>query len=399
MRFISFGECNKYLIFPLIGGLCKLILNSIIYLIQYDLELDDHPFCEGINAGFGMGLAIIPYLIISKYSKNAKKKELEKHAEEVEKKKNPNLTKEKYIIIFLCSFLDFLQKILVFIFQHNIYNNIWLFDIIFLNLFDFMLNKNHLYKHHYLSGGIMLLFGIGFNAINLLNIKLNEIPLLFLSIFIEIIYSLTIVLAKNGIEYKFCSPFELTFYEGLFALFLNVVFLAISSYIPLSKNFTYLKLLSISEYNGRKYLDHFLSYFGNMSFIEALLFIITMLNRVFFNLFTHFTLKYFNSSHVVFILICGEISLDWQDKSAFEIASKAIIMIIELFMLLIFCERLELNFCGLDENTKRNMEKRLRLTIYDDESCDSKEIWKGLELSDNESRTSNQTSNNSFLGI
>ena len=45
------------------------------------------------------------------------------------------------------------------------------------------------------------------------------------------------------------------------------------------------------------------------------------------------------------------------------------------------------------------MEKRLRLTIYDDESCDSKEIWKGLELSDNESRTSNQTSNNSFLGI
>ena len=123
MRFISFGECNKYLIFPLIGGLCKLILNSIIYLIQYDLELDDHPFCEGINAGFGMGLAIIPYLIISKYSKNAKKKELEKHAEEVEKKKNPNLTKEKYIIIFLCSFLDFLQKILVFIFQHNIYNN------------------------------------------------------------------------------------------------------------------------------------------------------------------------------------------------------------------------------------------------------------------------------------
>lgn len=251
MRFISFGECNKYLIFPLIGGLCKLILNSIIYLIQYDLELDDHPFCEGINAGFGMGLAIIPYLIISKYSKNAKKKELEKHAEEVEKKKNPNLTKEKYIIIFLCSFLDFLQKILVFIFQHNIYNNIWLFDIIFLNLFDFMLNKNHLYKHHYLSGGIMLLFGIGFNAINLLNIKVNEIPLLFLSIFIEIIYSLTIVLAKNGIEYKFCSPFELTFYEGFFALFLNVVFLAISSYIPLSKNFTYLKLLSISEYNGR----------------------------------------------------------------------------------------------------------------------------------------------------
>lgn len=398
MRFISLGECNRYLIFPLIGGLCKLILNAIIYLIPGELTLDDHPFCEGINAGLGMGLAFIPYLIISKSSKYIKKREFEKHAEEVEKKKNPNLTKEKYIIIFLCSFLDFLQKILVFIFQHKIYNNIWLFNIIFLNLFDLMFDKNILYKHHYLSGGIMLLFGIGYNVINLLKIQVNQIPLLFLSIIIEIIYSLTIVLAKNGIEYKFCSPFELTFYEGFFALFLNAAFLAISSTTPLSKNFLYLNLLSISEYKGIKYLDHFYSYFANMSFVEVLLFIITMINRVTFNLFTHFTLKYFSPSHVVFILILGEISLDWIGKSIFEIVSNALIFIIELFFLLVFCERLELNFCGLDENTKRNMEKRLRLTLYDDDSRDSKEIWKGLELSENDSRTSNHTYN-SFLGI
>ena len=61
----------------------------------------------------------------------------------------------------------------------------------------------------------MILCGIGLNIINLYQMKLKDIPMLFLSILIEAtvsIYSLGIVLAKFGMDYKFCSPFEITFY-------------------------------------------------------------------------------------------------------------------------------------------------------------------------------------------
>ena len=76
-------------------------------------------------------------------------------------------------------------------------------------------------------------------------------------------------------DYRSCSPFEITFYEGFFALILNIIFLIFSTNIPLSENFKYTQLLKISEYNGKKYLDNFYTYLDNLSFIEVLLFLIT----------------------------------------------------------------------------------------------------------------------------
>ena len=400
MTFISLCEWNKYLFFPIIGGLSKLIVNIIVYIIPDKIQLDNHPFCSGINAGLGMSLAFIPYLIISKCPKkeiNNDKLSFEKLEEESEKNNNADLEKGKYIIIFFCSFLDFLQKILVFMFSSHIYNNIWLFNIIFLYLFSLMVDKFHLYNHHYLSGGIMILFGIGLNVINLLNIKINQIPYLFLSIFIEMIYSLCIVLAKNGIAHKFCSPFEITFYEGIFALALNIIFLVISSNIPLPKDFKFSNILNVSEYNGNKYLDNFYSYFPKMSLTEVVSFIVIMFGRASFNLFSHLTLKHFDIFHVLFILILGEIQLNWGGKKVYEIIITAVIFAIELFMLLIFCEIIELNFCGLDDNIKRNRDKIKNFIVSDDDSRDSKGIYKGINLNpdvDTDSKTSN-----SYLGI
>ena len=403
MVFISVTDWNKYLIFPLIGGINKLIINIIIYILPDKIHLDDHPFCSGINAGLGMSLAFIPYLIISKCPKNENNNDkitfekIDEETKKSEKNIDPDLKKGKYLIIFLCSFLDFLQKILVFMFSSHIFNNIWLFNIFFLYLFSLMVDKFHLYKHHYLSGGIMIFFGIGLNVINLLNIKVNQIPYLFLSIFIEMIYSLCIILAKNGISYKFCSPFEITIYEGIFSLVLNIIFLAISTNIPLSKYFKFSEILKVSEYNGNKYLDNFYSYFPKMGFTEILSFIVIMIGRVSFNLFTHLTLKHFDIFHVIFILIIGEIQLNWEGKTVYEIVITAVIFAIELFMLLIFCEILELNFCGLDDNIKKNRDKLQKFIVYDDDSKDSKEIYKVLDL-DRDVDTDSKTIN-SYLGV
>ena len=63
-------------------------------------------------------------------------------------------------------------------------------------------------------------------------------------------------------------------------------------------------------------------------------------------------------------------------------------------MLLVFCEIIELDFCDLALNTRKNIENRAKLKSEDenDESRDSKEIWDGLELSSE----SNSSINNSF---
>ena len=371
MKLINLGKCDKHLIYPLIGGISNFTVSLILVYYRDSVEINKHPFILGINAGFGMSLAIFPYIYFFKNSKIGKRGKIINNVKNYGKliERNNSLLKcEKYIILFLCAFLDFLQKILVFIFHYNITNNTWVFNIIFLNVFTSMLTKNKLYKHQYLSSGIMILCGIGLNIIFLYQMKTKDIPILFLSMLIEIIYSLAIVLAKYGMDFKFCSPFEITFYEGIFALILNAIFLSISSNIPLNEEFKYNDLLKISEYKGKKYLDNFYTYFEHLNYTEILLFILTMCGRLLFNLFSHITIKHFTSSHIFLILIMGEISsLVWSERSTGEVFIIGFIFFVEFVMILVFCEIIELNFFGLDKNTRKNIEERAKLENYEDD--------------------------------
>lgn len=397
MKILSFGECDKNLIFPLIGGVSKLIVNLIIYFFPDEVELDNHPFILGITAGMGMTLSIIPYLYIEKCDKKQKKKKLltsDKSLDEIEKKDDAKIKRNKYLFLFLCAFLDFIQKDLVFLFRSNDNNNIWMFNIIFLNVFSLIIIKNPIFRHQYLSLGIMVILGIVLNALDLQEMKLAYLPILFLNIFIEIIYSLEIVLSKYVLEYSKCSPFEITICDGLFSLICNIVILIITTNTPLDKNFKYKKVLKISEYEGEKYIDNFYVYINKMNFTEGLLFIVTMIGRLLFNLFVQYTLKHFNTSYVLLILILGDLTLDLLNKSALNLIMTVLILIFEFFMLFIFCEIIELNFCGLDKYTKRNIQDRIDKKKYgddddddeeeDDENKEDKEIWNGLELNSEE---------------
>ena len=390
MRLISIGKCDKHLIYPLIGGVSNLIINLILHYFEDYVALNKHPFMKGINAGFGMSLAIIPYIYNRKILKNNKRQKTLYNIKSLIRKNKTNalsIKYEKYIILLLCSFLDFVQKVLVFLFHYSINGNTWIFNIIFLNVFTSMLSKNKLYKHQYLSSGIMVLCGIGINILKLYPMELKYVPLFILAMIIEIIYTLAITLAKYGMDYKFCSPFEITFYEGFFALIFNIIFLIISTNKPLAEDFNYHNLFTISEYKGKEYLDNFYTYFEKFDLIEISLFIVSMLGRLLFNLFSHITIKYFTSSHVFLILIMGEISsLDFRNKNKDgRFIVSIIIFIIEFLMILIFCEIIELNFCGLEKNTKKNILQRTILAEYEDNNedeltNDSIEISDGLEL-------------------
>ena len=64
----------------------------------------------------------------------------------------------------------------------------------------------------------------------------------------------------------------------------------------------------------------------------------------------------------------GEISsLDWSQRSTSEALIIGIIFFIEFLMILIFCEIIELNFFGLEKNTRKNIEERAKLDKYKDD--------------------------------
>ena len=220
------------------------------------------------------------------------------------------------------------------------------FNIIIINVFQHMITKNQLYKHQYVSSCIMIFFGILLNIINLYGITLEDVPMVIVSVLLEVIYSIGIVLAKYGMDELFCSPFEITFYEGIFALILNIISLSIATNIsiPLEKYYYYFKLCKTTEYKGEFYLDNFYKYIDELDFFEALLFIVHMIARASFNLFSHITIKYYTSSHVILILILGEFFLSFREKTTKDILISFSIFFVELFMILIFCEIIELNF-------------------------------------------------------
>ena len=400
MPLISLGECNKKMIYPLIGGLGKLLVNIILHLFKDSSKLNNHPFLLGINAGFGLSFAIIPFLYIRKHTKTSAIENLNNtnktddiYVDHLFKRNDPIVKKEKYLLIFLCAFLYFIEETLVFIFSYKLETNFWIFNIVFLNVFTSLITKNQIYKHQYFSSGIMVLFGIGLNIINLYKIKAEDIPFLLLSMLIEIIFSLCIVLAKYGMDKLFCSPFEITFYEGIFCFIFNIILLFISTNISISteKISLFSDLFKLSEYNGKNYLDNFYTYIEEFNYLEVLLFIVHMFGRLIFNLFSLITIKNFTSSHAFIPLLLGEISIDWKNEKKIEQIIQVVIFVVELFMILIFCEIIELNFCGFEKNTRKNIKQRAEIAFFDECIDTFDDFGDGIELGSEKSSSFNKS--------
>jgi hypothetical protein len=313
----------------------------------------------GANAGLGLTLSIIPHIFIKiKYrginiQPRAIDKKLYLNKEYYKNYNEKSIKINKFFIILLAAFLDFFQKLLVFLFSYSIDNNVWIFNIIFLNVFSICILKTKLYKHQIISSSIMILLGIFLNILLLKDMTVEKIPALLLSIFIETIYSLSIVVSKYGMEHCFCSPLEINFYQGLFAFIVNVIFLSISTNIPVPNSSKLLKYLKHCEYKDKEYLDNFFAYLKYFKGKEIIMFIITMLSRWIFSLFALFTIKYYTPSHVILLLILGEIQNTFFDIKNIHIRVIAIVIYFFLFsLLLIFTEIIILRFWGLEKDTK-----------------------------------------------
>ena len=384
MKLISWGNVHFKLIYILFGGLAKLVAELILYFFADKIKMNTYPFIIAGNAGIGMTLAFIPDLILKyklgkKITKNDEKI-LYNNLEFTTRKKGLSKTQLKIIIIALCCVLDYIQKILTCLYSQYILNNLWIFDIVFLGEFSHLILKLKLYNHQYLSCLIMIIFGIVLNAIDV-EYDVSLIYKLLLSFLIEICYTLAIVVAKYGMDTLFMTPFEITCYEGIFNVILNIIFLAIATNKELVNPPLLIELAKSCTYEGKTYLDNFYAYWNSLDGTEILVFIVQMFSRALFNLFGHIIANEFTPSHVIFLLRIGEIFLAFKGSFDSKHIGSLFIILVEIFMLLIFTEIIELNFCGLEYNTKKNIRKRERMiTALDSKSDDSGDVVGNIQL-------------------
>ena len=384
MRLINLGDVNKKLLNIIIGSIGKLIAEIILYAFSDDIKMNNHPFILGINSGLGMTLTFIPLIILKCKTKNKDSNDeniiIQNTSFQENTTANTSKLKLKIIIITLCCILDYIQKLLSFLYSQYIITNLWIFDIVFLAAFSLCILHLKLYSHQLVSSLIMLIFGIVLNLINF-EYDVTLIYKLLLSFFIGACYNLAIVLAKYGMDSLFMNPFEITCYEGIFALIVNIISISISTNVEIIDPSLPIKLAKSCTYKGKTYVDNFWAYIDSLTPIEIVIFIIQMFSRTLFNLFQHIIAKDFTPSHCIFILIIGEIVLLFKKGFKAREIVDLFIIAIEIFMLLVFTEIIELNFCKLQKNTRKNIRQREQLLIeLDQMSDDSGDIGGGVLL-------------------
>jgi len=335
-HYIRLGNVDKRIIYVIIGAISKFV-TSLIFK-YFDENSSTYPLIYAINAACGMSLSIFPFIYIEIISRRLKRKEKESLTQkklifnDSYKKHYTQIRCKKYFLILLSSIFDYGQKFLTLKFSPNIKENFWVFDILFVNIFSIFILKTKLYRFQYLSLSIIVVLGIILNFLNLYDLEERYILLIIFSI--EVMYSLKNVINKYSMEFHFCSPYEIGFYEGFFSLIVSTLLLYFTQ------------------------LDKFNEYYKNLNTREIIIFIGTMICRWFFNIFGLITVKVYTPSHIVLILIIGEFAFVFFSKYNWIIYPTIIIFIIMLFMLLVFTEILELHFWGLQYDTKKNISDR-----------------------------------------
>ena len=112
------------------------------------------------------------------------------------------------------------------------------------------------------------------------------------------------------------------------------------------------------NYLNEEYIDNFYIYIDKINLHEVLIFILSMFGRCIFILFGYVLVDYFTPLHIVLILIIGEISFLFNDEYNWKLYLKIVFFVFLIFFILIFLEIIELNLCGLQQNTKKNISDR-----------------------------------------
>jgi hypothetical protein len=223
--------------------------------------------------------------------------------------------------------------------------------------------KMNYYKHQYYSIIFIIFFGLLkyivklFSEGNIKNKYKEVLSILLLQIIQAFVDSYIIGNAKILMESKYLSPYFICSIFGLINGLITIISYFIVTYVPCNNNFCDL------IYNNVYYFDNIYSVFDNIYPIEIFLIIYTIFQSGIFQILSYIIINDFTICHIflfyqVLELADSFIEIFNNGINFFVIYLLIISGIFEIFIVLIFLEIIELRFCGLNYNTKRNIKER-----------------------------------------
>lgn len=383
-KIFGIGKLNKKLILIILG---VFIYSASMIIEENSLFFADenlHPILYCLIYSLGLSLSFILLLIYKKRNKNKSRMNSEKieqnypNAPANNKEQEKGISaKNKFLMILFVSSIDYIAMFLssYFWITDKNYINTWPVNIIFMTLFSYWILKTKLYKHHYLAIATIIIFGIIYNIImdvftyeNITKNYKNYISFFFT----EILFSLNYFLIKYLMHIKYMISYEILFYEGVFELALGII--------------TYIITTSINK------LDNFIDFCKEIKEnpLQVLVIIGLIIINFLYNTFLFIIIDAFSPFHIflsnvlsefiVFIYAFFEFNENYDYT---KIILGFILLILCLFMILVYIEIIELNFCGLSNMTIKNIELRARLDSLIDK-VKSDDNNKKIDLKGNE---------------
>lgn len=333
---ISLGLLNKQLLIPLIY-LISQILNSII--LSLIPEEAYNPIISTYESAIG---GIIAGLLIKFFYRNRHKKKTQ--------------TKQKFLYVFLLFLLDFFYHAIVFVYSYflgwyglenwNILTSIYTIELIATTLITIFFLKYKYYRHHIIS---LIFFSILSIVIDVILKSFSSIEYKY--IYIDVIYIIDDVLYFCYIKYMMYNLYyqywNIVLIDGTSDLITLTFFTGICSLIDYLKDIDGI-IYNINFYFTNTDILYLILQFFYFLFYGALLHVLSLL-----------AVHYFTPNYVV---VCNELvgiaNVIIQSKNLNKWVSLFLFVLI-ILSLSFYLEILEYNFCGLNQNTKKNIQERI----------------------------------------
>ena len=383
-KIFGIGKLNKKLILIILG---VFIYSASMIIEENSLFFADenlHPILYCLIYSLGLSLSFILLLIYKRRNKNKSRMNSEKieqnypNAPANNKEQEKGISaKNKFLMILFVSSIDYIAMFLssYFWITDKNYINTWPVNIIFMTLFSYWILKTKLYKHHYLAIATIIIFGIIYNIImdvftyeNITKNYKNYISFFFT----EILFSLNYFLIKYLMHIKYMISYEILFYEGVFELALGII--------------TYIITTSINK------IDNFIDFCKEIKEnpLQVLVIIGLIIINFLYNTFLFIIIDAFSPFHIFLSNVLSEFIVfiysffEFNENYDYtKIILGFILLILCLFMILVYIEIIELNFCGLSNMTIKNIELRARLDSLIDK-VKSDDNNKKIDLKGNE---------------
>ena len=226
------------------------------------------------------------------------------------------------------------------------------FEIIFLTIITYFVLKYKYFIHNYIS---LIFFIIVCLTIDLIlgNIQ-KEVENIFQFIIeniVNVILELTLLIyEKYIIEKLYFSPWTICSVNGAALFIVNSATLIYA----LSKGKNNLD-------NTLSFIKDFYEYFNKIKLsIIISQFIVSLILQFIFNIFKFLTIYYFSINHILISYSLSKMANILIAHDSNKEFYCIILFIIQFLLLMIYLEVIELHFCGLDKNTKKNIQIRER---------------------------------------